>query len=98
MIQSNMSCVALSTILMFQKTNGIFAALSLVLLIVDAILGSAIFVAQNKQAMLKQVQLVNKIQCPTDKIEKSINIAFKLSGNIIELGMGGQRPETQEYF
>jgi hypothetical protein len=45
MIQSNMACVALSTILVFQTTNGAFAKLSLVLLIADAILGSAIFTA-----------------------------------------------------
>jgi hypothetical protein len=37
------------------------------------------------------MQFVNRIQCPTGKIEKSINMAFKLSGNIIELG-------NQEHF
>lgn len=47
---------------------------------------------------MKQISFVKRIPCPTGKIEKSINIAFKLGGNIIELGMGGERPEAQEYF
>jgi len=35
------------------------------------------------------MQFVKRIPYPTGQIEKSINIAFKLCGNIVELGMGG---------
>jgi len=58
-------------------------------MIIDAILGTALFFAHNKDEILKQFAFVKRLQIiQSCQIEQTINIGLKVGGNIVELGMG----------
>lgn len=61
MFQSNMTCVALAIIGVSTLGSGYFAALSTIVLIADALLGSAIFTAVYRREIEQQVRLARSL-------------------------------------
>jgi hypothetical protein len=62
MLQSNVACVALAFVaLNYTSGESFIANLSAAFIIVDAILGTAIFYAQNSAEIMKQFAFVKKL-------------------------------------
>lgn len=100
-----MTCVAFATIGFFSSLTGegAYATLAILVILADALLGTAIFVSLNKKEIMQQFAFVEKIPSPikASQIEQSITIAFKMGGNIIELGRRdhkGQKVGSNGYF
>jgi len=99
MLQSNVSCIALVTIsLCTGQAKGeetLFATISTIVMLTDAILGTAIFFAHNKDEILKQFSFVKTLPIPRSQIEQTINIGLKVGGNIVELGLGQKEKSVE---
>lgn len=103
MLQSNVSCIALVTVSLCtgQATGAaaLFATASTIVMLADAILGTAIFYAHNRDEIFKQLSFVKTLPIPRSRIEQTINIGLKLGGNIVELGQRKKSVElNNEYY
>lgn len=72
MLQSNMTCIALVTVCFFtgqaKLAQGALATIATLVLLGDAILGTALFYAHNKNEILKQFSIIKTI-LPKSRIE-----------------------------
>jgi hypothetical protein len=97
MLQSNVACVALAGIsLSYASGESMVGIISVAMIVADAVLGTAIFFAQNRDEIIKQFAFVKKLGLQR-KAEQTINIGINLGGRVVKLGMGQNNGES-EYF
>lgn len=100
MLQSNVGCIALVLISLCtgqaKGQEALFATISTFVMLADAVLGTAIFFAHNKDEIIKQFSFVKRLPFPKAKLEQTINIGLKVGGNIVELGR--KSSSSNEYY